>query len=647
MNTKFTLKKFRCFDSKGVTIDLRPITLLTGCNSSGKSSIVKALMLLSDYFQGTNKNGKKYLFEQHLDFTKKPHNLLGNFAKVVNKKSEEGIITMAICSHSRILQENVYLELLFEQSKDELLNGTLHSFCIKRNDGTVIHSSTGIKDAGNYYSLLPNFFQYINTKAGFNSIFKTHGSSDILTEKTLEKISENGSLFYLPIFENELSGLKEECIEFLENALKNKFILRSKAKNGLEEILSNFKRSSEKDFLSWYKQEEKEYLSSYNGDSISFGLTCDETYAQKFVIKNQMWGTGWCYHIEKEDNVASGKEDDRFFHSTEKSLFSTFVDVMKQNRRRKFQRLFEVMEFLSYIYRKDDYLYKELVSFEKRDSLLGCIRKAVGIDDENIYAPHIDIKSRVEEGFLVYVYKILTEAVCSALVENVIQYVSSSVVSIKRLYPMEAEDEFTKLLKRYFENKGNGASSWEAKRFEDKWIKEFGIGDHISINADCEGLGVTIRLHKDENDKEGSLLADSGYGITQLFAIILNIEVAIMEKGSMTKERTIAIEEPEIHLHPSYQSKLSDMFDEAYKDYGIHFIIETHSEYLIRRTQVLVAQMKFTSNEEIEGTCPFTTYYVPKNGEPYALGYRKDGLFKEDFGSGFYDEASNLAFEIL
>ena len=89
------------------------------------------------------------------------------------------------------------------------------------------------------------------------------------------------------------------------------------------------------------------------------------------------------------------------------------------------------------------------------------------------------------------------------------------------------------------------------------------------------------------------------------------------------------------------------MFDEAYKDYGIHFIIETHSEYLIRRTQVLVAQMKFTSNEEIEGTCPFTTYYVPKNGEPYALGYRKDGLFKEDFGSGFYDEASNLAFEIL
>ncbi len=55
MNTKFTLKNFRVFDSKGVTIDLRPITLLTGCNSSGKSSIVKALHLLSDYFKEIKK----------------------------------------------------------------------------------------------------------------------------------------------------------------------------------------------------------------------------------------------------------------------------------------------------------------------------------------------------------------------------------------------------------------------------------------------------------------------------------------------------------------------------------------------------------------------------------------------------------------
>ena len=43
----------------------------------------------------------------------------------------------------------------------------------------------------------------------------------------------------------------------------------------------------------------------------------------------------------------------------------------------------------------------------------------------------------------------------------------------------------------------------------------------------------------------------------------------------------------------------------------------------------------------------FRTYYMPNNSKAYSLGYRKDGKFAEEFGSGFYDEATNLAFDIL
>lgn len=50
MNTKYTIKNFRIFDEDGETIDLKPITILTGCNSSGKSSIVKSLTMQCDYF---------------------------------------------------------------------------------------------------------------------------------------------------------------------------------------------------------------------------------------------------------------------------------------------------------------------------------------------------------------------------------------------------------------------------------------------------------------------------------------------------------------------------------------------------------------------------------------------------------------------
>ena len=49
MNNKLIIKNFRVFDDNGVIIDIKPMTILTGCNSSGKSSIVKAAFLLNSF----------------------------------------------------------------------------------------------------------------------------------------------------------------------------------------------------------------------------------------------------------------------------------------------------------------------------------------------------------------------------------------------------------------------------------------------------------------------------------------------------------------------------------------------------------------------------------------------------------------------
>lgn len=43
---KYMVKNFKIFDEKGVTFDIAPITMLTGCNSSGKSSLVKSMTVL-------------------------------------------------------------------------------------------------------------------------------------------------------------------------------------------------------------------------------------------------------------------------------------------------------------------------------------------------------------------------------------------------------------------------------------------------------------------------------------------------------------------------------------------------------------------------------------------------------------------------
>ncbi len=131
----------------------------------------------------------------------------------------------------------------------------------------------------------------------------------------------------------------------------------------------------------------------------------------------------------------------------------------------------------------------------------------------------------------------------------------------------------------------------------------------------------------------------------QLLMILSVIDSAIEEKSV-----GLAIKDPECHLYPATQSLLADMFYEAYNDYGIHFIVETHSEYLIRKTQVMVAEKNYETKEELEEKCPFTTYYVPDQSTgrvPYSMEYRRDGRFKKRFDSGFYDEASNLVDEIL
>ena len=170
----------------------------------------------------------------------------------------------------------------------------------------------------------------------------------------------------------------------------------------------------------------------------------------------------------------------------------------------------------------------------------------------------------------------------------------------------------------YYDNDYDSTSYNHLKetKFAKKWISKLGI-----VN--------------DETDRNH-----------QLLMILSVIDSAIEEKSV-----GLAIKDPECHLYPATQSLLADMFYEAYNDYGIHFIVETHSEYLIRESQVLVATEVYDqpSEEEVGDDCPFATYYVPDKADgkaPYSLRYRKDGIFINAFGKGFYDVAAKLALKI-
>ena len=79
------------------------------------------------------------------------------------------------------------------------------------------------------------------------------------------------------------------------------------------------------------------------------------------------------------------------------------------------------------------------------------------------------------------------------------------------------------------------------------------------------------------------------------------------------------------------------------KKYGIRFIIETHSEYLIRKS----VNIGITKNlygepgEKLPDDFPFKLYYISESG-PKDMKYLNGGGFKRKFDSGFFDEASKI-----
>lgn len=185
-----------------------------------------------------------------------------------------------------------------------------------------------------------------------------------------------------------------------------------------------------------------------------------------------------------------------------------------------------------------------------------------------------------------------------------------------------------------------------------KWMKEF----HVGVNYAIRSVGGEAHLVYIENsDGERVNLADKGMGSIQLMVLLFRLAIFIPphEKRSIRTHRVsnygkiIIIEEPEQNLHPMLQSKLADLFYELYTKFGFRFIIETHSEYLVRRSQVIVGNNKYTSQEELNEHNPFKVYYFPSDGVPYDMVYTPTGMFENKFGEGFINEAGKLHMELL
>lgn len=226
----------------------------------------------------------------------------------------------------------------------------------------------------------------------------------------------------------------------------------------------------------------------------------------------------------------------------------------------------------------------------------------------------------------------------SSLLENT-EYIEAVRANTKRLYTNDSQGtSFNELILEYRSRDISETSI----NFINKWLKKFDIADEVTFE-NIEGVANTVYFIR---GNEKIALADLGYGITQFLPILMRIslEEPIKKRDLKVIKKTILLEEPETNLHPRLQSLLADFIVDAIKTFEIRLIIETHSEYIIRKMQLLTAEKRISNNET-------TIYYFNsqkfEENQIIKINILENGTLTDDFGDGFYDEATELKYQLL
>ena len=159
-------------------------------------------------------------------------------------------------------------------------------------------------------------------------------------------------------------------------------------------------------------------------------------------------------------------------------------------------------------------------------------------------------------------------------------------------------------------------SEAEARRLQD-----------LIKTSDLEKLKELVLIDRRSNTVVSH--RDVGIGITQVLPVL------VMAYAS--QDRLIAMEQPEIHLHPALQAELGDLFIEsALGERKNTFILETHSEHLILRILRRIREGRLRPDDI---SVLFVEPLPGRGSRIVDLRVDEEGDFIDQWPGGFFEES--------
>ena len=116
-----------------------------------------------------------------------------------------------------------------------------------------------------------------------------------------------------------------------------------------------------------------------------------------------------------------------------------------------------------------------------------------------------------------------------------------------------------------------------------QWLVELDLAQSFCIAPVAAGSNIYEVSLRRERDGSEVLLPDMGIGVSQVLPVLVLCYYA--PPGS-----TVILEQPELHLHPSVQAGLADVFIDVVQNRDVQIIVESHSEHFLRRLQRRIAE---------------------------------------------------------